>query len=177
MSNLKSMASHIAKEVASGLIITDSQNDLNKYFGGIDDVHNHLVTIKIPYPLRLSWDLGTTVTKIRVHEQVAESVIRIFTKVLNHYGIEKIKELGLDIFGGSYNKRQMTGSDKWSSHAWGISLDFDPLRNKLRWGKDKAQFAKPEYDFWWKCWEDEGWHSLGRDKNFDFMHIQFAKRM
>jgi len=49
-------------------------------------------------------------------------------------------------------------------------------RNKLRWGKDKTQFAKPEYEQWWKFWEEEGWVSLGRLKNYDWMHAQSARR-
>ena len=36
-------------------------------------------------------------------------------------------------------------------------------------------FWGPEYDAWWRCWESEGWVSLGRLRNFDWMHIQAAK--
>ena len=41
--------------------------------------------------------------------------------------------------------------------------------------RDKATFAKPEYERWWQCWEEEGWLSLGRTRNFDWMHVQAAK--
>lgn len=27
----------------------------------------------------------------------------------------------------------------------------------------------------WKCWEEEGWVSLGRQRNYDRMHVQAAK--
>jgi hypothetical protein len=54
-------------------------------------------------------------------------------------------------------------------------LDFDPSRNKLKWGRDKANLARPEYDAWWEAWETEGWLSLGRERNFDWMHIQAVK--
>lgn len=176
MSELQKAASHIAKEVASGLVITDSQNDLNKYFGSIDEINEHLTTITVPYPLKLSWDKSVSTTKMRVNKQVADSVVRVLTKVLNHYGMGEINRLGLNLYGGAFNKRLMRGSTtRWSTHSWGISIDFNPEGNKLRWKKDKAEFAKPIYDFWWKCWEEEGWYSLGREKNYDFMHVQFAK--
>jgi hypothetical protein len=57
-------------------------------------------------------------------------------------------------------------------HAWGVAVDYDPEHNKFKWGWDRAAFARSEYDAWWKIWEDEGWTSLGRTRNFDWMHIQ-----
>jgi len=35
--------------------------------------------------------------------------------------------------------------------------------------------ARPEYDFWWRLWEEAGWVSLGRSKNYDWIHIQAAR--
>lgn len=66
----------------------------------------------------------------------------------------------------------MRGGTQWSTHSWGIAVDFDPARNRLRWGRDHAAFAHPIYNEWWRCWEEEGWVSLGRRRNFDWMHIQ-----
>jgi len=60
-------------------------------------------------------------------------------------------------------------------HSWGIAVDYDPVKNKLKWGRDKASLPKGEYDMWWKFWEEEGWVSLGRQRNFDWMHVQAAK--
>ena len=84
-------------------------------------------------------------------------------------------ETELDIYGGCYAPRKKRGGSTWSTHAWAIALDFDPDRNQLNWGRDKASFARPEYDDWWDCWEAEGWVSLGRERNFDWMHVQAAK--
>lgn len=71
--------------------------------------------------------------------------------------------------------RKMRGGSKWSMHAWGIAIDIDPSNNRLRWGKDKARLARPEYDEWWQIWEGHGWTSLGRVKDYDWMHIQAAR--
>jgi hypothetical protein len=60
-------------------------------------------------------------------------------------------------------------------HSWGIAIDYDPNRNKLRWGAEKAVFAREEYKPWWEFWEEEGWISLGRSRNFDWMHVQAAR--
>jgi hypothetical protein len=94
--------------------------------------------------------------------------------VLQHYGPDKVRQLGLDLFGGCLNVRKMRGGSAWSMHSWGIAFDFDPDRNQLKWGRDRAVFARPEYQKWWELWEEEGAVSLGRARNFDWMHVQFA---
>jgi hypothetical protein len=49
------------------------------------------------------------------------------------------------------------------------------MHNKLQWGRDRAAFASAEYDAWWRTWEAEGWVSLGRTRNYDWMHVQAAR--
>jgi len=86
--------------------------------------------------------------------------------------LEKIKELRLDLFGGCLNVRKMRGGSSWSMHSWGIAVDLDPDKNQLTWGKDRASFAKSEYDPFWKIVADEGWTSLGKAENRDWMHFE-----
>lgn len=148
------------------------QASLNNYYGSVG---TNLVYVELPYVHRLAWNTNQKVTRLQCHKKVEPSVHRVLTKVLQHYGEERIRELGLDLTGGCFNKRKMRGGNKWSTHSWGIALDYDPSHNQLKWGRDKARFAKPEYDAWWKIWEDEGWVSLGRTRNFDWMHVQAAK--
>jgi hypothetical protein len=92
--------------------------------------------------------LNTKVTRIACHEKVAVSLERVLQRVLDHYGAEQIRQLRLERFGGCYNPRKKRGGTAWSTHAWGIALDFDPERNKLQWGRDRAAFARAEYDRW-----------------------------
>jgi len=54
-------------------------------------------------------------------------------------------------------------------------VDLDPGRNQLKWGRDRAVFARPEYEPFWQIVESEGLVSLGRAKNFDWMHFQAAR--
>jgi hypothetical protein len=133
------------------------------------------VLLDLPYPLRLSWETNTTVQRTRCHAKVKDSLARVLTNVLAAYGQQRIRELRLDLFGGGYNLRDKRGGSSLSTHAWGIAFDFDPDRNQLKWTRDRASFARPEYDAWWKCWEDEGWVSLGRTRNYDWMHVQAAR--
>ena len=32
-----------------------------------------------------------------------------------------------------------------------------------------------EAEDWWRIWEEQGWTSLGRVRNFDWMHVQATK--
>lgn len=144
-------------------------SELVKFYGAVGA---NQVLLTLPYKMKLAWDLKTEVTRISCNAKVKDSLERIFKKTLAHYGLEKIKELRLDIFGGCLNVRKMRGGSAWSMHSWGIAVDLDPDNNKLKWGKDKATFAKSEYEPFWKIVEEEGWRSLGRTKNYDFMHFE-----
>ena len=156
---------------------------LNDFYGKVivknkDNIHlpaSHLTKINLPYTHRLAWDKRQKVTKTTCNKKVAKSIVRVLTKVLDHYGIEEIKRLGLDLYGGCYNARVMRGGSKLSTHSWAMALDYNPGENKLKWGRAKARFARAEYDKWWEFWEEEGWVSLGREKNYDWMHIQAVK--
>jgi len=145
---------------------------LETHFG---EVGKHQKRLHLPYPHKLSWDKRHIVNSFYCHEKVHESLDKVLTAVLNHYGIYEVKRLGLDIWGGCLNIRKKRGGTSWSTHSWGIALDYHPEKNALRWGREKALFARPEYNKWWEIWEKEGWVSLGRAKNYDWMHIQAAK--
>lgn len=140
------------------------------FFGPVGE--SNLVRLNFPYPMKLAWAPYSKVTSTRCHKKVADSAARVLSAVLAHYGQAKISELKLDVFGGCYNLRAIRGGSKPSMHSWGVAFDFDPGRNQLKWGRDKASFAKPEYNAWWQAWEAEGWTSLGRERNFDWMHVQ-----
>jgi hypothetical protein len=139
------------------------------------DVGRHQARVALPFDMKLAWDLKITVSSITLHEKVADSAARCFERIADAYDARARAELGLDLFGGSLNVRRMRGGSAWSMHSWGIAIDFDPVRNQLAWGRDRARLARPDALPFWRIWEEEGWVSLGREKNFDWMHIQAAR--
>lgn len=148
------------------------QKDVPAFFG---EVGKNQTSIDLPYPMWLAWDLRKSIHKMTLHEKVAPSALRVFQRILDHYGRARIDELDIDVFGGSLAVRKMRGGSNWSMHSWGIAIDFDPARNQLKWGRDRATLDNPEYAAFWNFWQDEGWVSLGRAKNFDWMHVQAAR--
>jgi len=148
------------------------QKDCTSFYG---KPGTNQVTLKLPYPMRISWEPKKTVKSWSCHAKVHDSMERLFQRTLDHYGMEKIKELRLDMWGGTLNVRKMRGGSSWSQHSWGIAVDIDPDNNQLKWGKDRATLAKPIYNKFWEFVYDEGAISLGKERNFDFMHFQFSR--
>jgi len=153
-------------------MMTDEQI-IAKYGAAGDE--NNLTFIQLPYPMRIAWDLGKTVTRMQCHKLVAPGFEEVFDHLLQHYGLDKIKELGIDLYGGCVNFRLMRGSKtKWSRHSWGIALDLDPARNGLKTKKPIAQFSKPEYTAMTEIFYMNGFIGYGRERDNDYMHWETA---
>ncbi len=127
----------------------------------------------LPFAMKLAWDPHVEIKRFKCHVLVKSNLENIFKDVLDYYGIMAIEQLGLDKFGGCFNIRPRRGGIKLSVHSWGLAVDIDPERNQLKWGSDKAQLAKPEYKPFWQIVEKYGGISLGKTKNYDWMHFQF----
>lgn len=135
----------------------------------------YLVKINLPYPMRVAWDLDSSVTTIMCHKLIAERLTKVFLDLLDHYGYEKIKELGIDLYGGCFNYRHKRGGLDWSMHAWALAIDLDPARNQLKETKRTARFARPEYKAMIDIFYKHGFISLGREKDFDWMHFEIKE--
>lgn len=133
------------------------------------------VIVDCPWQLTLDFNRSVKTQRIGCHPKVADSLNRVLTKIHSHYGTDEINELGLNIYGGCKNVRRKRGGSTWSTHSFAAAIDWDPANNKLQWGFDRAHMARPVYLPFWQAWEEEGWTSLGRAKNFDWMHVQAVR--
>ena len=152
---------------------TANQAEMKAFFG--QPGNPPIKRVRCPWSLKLAWDTRQTVTHIGCHAKVADSVEAVLDRVNAHYGAGEIRRLRLDLYGGCFFSRKKRGGSTWSTHAWAVALDWDPTRNQLKWGRDRASLDHPDYDFWWHSWEAQGWVSLGRSRNFDWMHVQAAR--
>lgn len=125
--------------------------------------------------MRLAWDKKVTVNTMRCHKLVADDFQKVFADLLDHYGLAKIQELGIDLFGGCFNFRAMRGGSDYSRHSWGIAIDLDPERNLLKETSKTARFARPEYKAMIDIFYKHGFVSLGREKNYDWMHFEIGE--
>lgn len=155
-----------------GPSIFPRQRDVMGFYG---DVGTNQTRIIPPWKMRLAWDKRRFIQRMTLHEKVSDSASRAMTRVYAHYGDKGVKHLGLDLFGGSLNVRRMRGGSRYSMHSWGIAIDFDPERNQLRWNKPRARLSHDDVIPFWEAWEAEGWVALGRERDFDWMHVQAAR--
>ena len=156
------------------MILTDQK--IKQEFGEAGD-YSQFILIDLPYPMRIAWDLEVSVKRMMCHKKAATAFLAVFTDLLNEYGYDRLKELGIDLFGGCVNVRPMRGSKtKWSRHAWGIAIDLDPARNKLKEKRTTARFARPEYKAMIDIFYKHGFISYGVEKDFDWMHFELGAK-
>jgi hypothetical protein len=149
-----------------------SQSEMEKYFGKASPQGDYLTMIDLPYTMYYD---KQPVKKMRCHKKVAQAFKNVFNDLLSTYGEAKLNELEITDFGGCFNYRLMRGSSsKLSAHSWGTAIDLDANRNTLKETSATARFAKPEYKAMIDIFEKHGFASLGRIKNYDWMHFQYG---
>ncbi|TFF20523.1 hypothetical protein E3C22_16570 [Jiella endophytica] len=148
------------------------QSGVSAFYGGVG---TNQTTIEIPFDMWIAWSKSTRARKMTLHKKVAPSALRVLQRVAQIYSAKEMHELGIDLFGGSLNVRRMRGGTSYSMHSWGIAIDFDPERNQLSWHSPKSRLSNSDALPFWQAWEAEGWLSLGRARNYDWMHVQAAR--
>jgi len=123
------------------------------------------------YPLFYA---GQEVSSIRVHRLCADAFLAVFEDILAFYGADRIRELGLDQYSGTYNKRRIRGGRSWSTHAFGIAIDLFAAMNRMRMSFKESLFSKAEYAEFMNIWRRHGFVNLGEALDFDSMHMQWA---
>lgn len=151
------------------------QSQVHAYYGDPRGrVPSLLVTIKLPFKLRIDWNLNQRTNKMTVHQAAAPSLEAAMIAVHKHYGEDEWRRLGMDRYAGGYNKRKMRGGSKWSMHAYGCAVDFYAAPNGLRTRCPDALFCGPEYRAFLDIMQEHQWLPAIRLWGADAMHFQRA---
>lgn len=163
------------KPIAAGVVHSNkwpTEANVESVFG---KPGTNQVTLELPFVMRLAWEPTTQVSRVSCNEKVHGSLGRIWHNTLSHYGLTRVREFRLDMYGGCLNVRKKRGGTSWSIHSFGAAWDVDPDRNQLKWNHDLATLDNPEYEPFWQIVESEGGVSLGRLLDYDHMHFQFCR--
>jgi hypothetical protein len=147
---------------------------IKKYGKPTQNGSPYLTTIKLPYPMRLAWDKKVSVTKMSCHKLLVNNFTNVFNELLVRYGLAELQRLEIDIFGGCFNFRAMRGGSDFSRHSWGIAIDLNPEKNTLKMTTSNSQFSRPEYDAMLDIFYKNGFISLGKEKDYDWMHFEIS---
>lgn len=114
---------------AAGKWPQDNQGALIAFYGTPGpEVEAQLVHV-IP-PFRMTYE-GAPVPYLMFHRKAADALLAALTTVWNYYGHDqaKIDALGISKTAGTYNKRFIAGTTRWSNHAFGAAIDINAEEN------------------------------------------------
>jgi hypothetical protein len=158
-------------KLAEAVADSKRQQAIYDRYGNPDD-KSKWAKVVVPKGMNLTYD-GVLQKTIRgVHQDVAQNLINAFKEIVSVYGEQKIKDLKIRLFSGVYSSRKKRGGTTTSLHSWGIAIDLYRSGNLLKTPSPTAKFSQPEYKQMVDIFERNGWYSLGRAKNYDFMHFQ-----
>jgi len=161
---------------ASGAASIPKQSAVGTVYGIPEtQIPARLVTIRLPFKLRIDWNLRQRTNKITVHKDAAPSLEAALIEVRDHYGDAKMAELGIDRYAGAYNKRKMRGGTAWSMHAYGCAIDFYAAPNGLRTKCPDALFCGDAYKPFLDIMQSHEWLPAIRLWGKDAMHFQRAR--
>ena len=152
------------------------QRDVGRVYGDPEtQIEGRLTLIKLPFKLRIDYNMRQSTNKIRVHRDCAPQLEAALIAVRAHYGADRMRELGIDRYAGAYNKRKMRGSNAWSMHAYGCAIDFFAEPNGLRVECPQALFCGAAYKPFLDIMEEHEWLPAVRLWGKDAMHFQRAR--
>ena len=99
--------------------------DITNVYGEHGDTSD-MELLTFPFKMFLSWRPEIPVEQALVHKSIRVELEEAFNTILSYYGESFIYENRLASWGGAYNDRYSTGSQRWSVHAWALAVDYLP---------------------------------------------------
>lgn len=115
----------------------DNERELNRFFGDparTGDVEKHLIKVVPPFQMYYA---GKPVKSLLFHERAAPALLAALNDVWDKCGRSQatVDKLGISKTAGTYNKRKIAGTDRWSSHSRATAIDINAEQNGFFKGK------------------------------------------
>lgn len=152
-------------------------NEIIEYYGNPDPDHDgnfntdfwnkYMKKFTLPYPLRIGWEHDNTVSRIWMHELIGDAVVDALMDIGTYISgdPEYLERNGLNMYWGCYAFRFQRGANIYSTHSWGIAIDF----NRHLGGLDE----EPKQPMWFiDRFVERGFKWGGDWDRPDGMHLQ-----
>jgi len=114
-------------------------------------------------------EIGVIPKRIYCNKDLVEPLKKAFQSLIATGCVNELKT-----WDGCFNIRKKRGLSSMSLHSWGLAIDLDPDRNKLKETAKTARFARPEYKPMIDIFYKHNFKSLGVEKNYDWMHFEIG---
>jgi D-alanyl-D-alanine carboxypeptidase-like protein len=115
--------------------------------------------------------------KVLVHKKAADAFARVSARLAKLVATDAKLKPFVEKLGGTFNARNIAGTDRPSAHSYGIAVDLnDALSDYWRWAKGGAwrnRIPQAIVD----AFEAEGFIWGGRWYHFDTMHFEYRPEL
>ena len=150
----------------------DDPASLAAFYGNPDRDEPGSRLVPVTPPFQMYYD-GKPVEHIMFHEKAAPALKEALEAIWEYYGKDqaRIDALRISRYSGSYNRRRIAGSTKWSNHAYGAAIDLDAEHNGFNTGHGTMPKAVVD------CFKSTGalWGGDYRGRT-DPMHFEYCSR-
>ena len=116
--------------------------------------------------------------KLRVHEKAKDVFVAAGTRVAAVIAADPSAKKFLEDMGGTFVWRKVAGTNRASSHSFGVSLDFNPsLGDYWRWAKGEPKWTNRVPAALVDAMEAEGFVWGGRWGKYDTMHFEWRPEL
>jgi hypothetical protein len=113
----------------------DNQATLIDYYGDPATGETRDRLVKVVPPFKFTYGLSPF-PHFMVHEKIAEPFKNALDKIWNYYGRDQalLDKLKISRTAGTFNPRKISGSNRWSNHAYGAAVDINSEENGFNTG-------------------------------------------
>lgn len=112
----------------------DNEAALIAYYGTPGHaVESQMVPVTPPFQMFYE---KTPIHTIKFHKKCAFALLAALEEIWEKYGRDQsaIDKARVSSYDGAYNPRKISGSDRWSNHAFAAAIDFDASHNSFNTG-------------------------------------------
>lgn len=115
--------------------------------------------------------------QVSVHRRAAEAFRAVFSTLEKLASADPMAARYVDTLGGTYNHRNIAGTQRLSAHAFGIAIDLNPALAQYHLNQPGGVWRTPVPEAIVEAFESHGFAWGGRWYHDDTMHFEFRPEL